>query len=80
VGKGDRGDEVFVINFWERRFRGNAKPPRNFIDMITSTRQNRIGKRRSRKKQVSSRTSSIHEIIRYLFMRKERLTRCTKDD
>jgi len=22
VGKGDRGDEVFVINFWERRVRG----------------------------------------------------------
>ncbi len=39
VGKGDRGDEVFVINFWERRVRGNAKPPRNFIDMITGTRK-----------------------------------------
>ncbi len=22
MGKGDRGDEVFVINFWERRVRG----------------------------------------------------------
>lgn len=76
VGKGDRGDEVFVINFGERRVRGNAKPPTNFIDMIVrldmiiSTRKNRIGKRRSRKKQVSSRTSSIHEILRYLFNEK----------
>ncbi len=47
VGKGDRGDEVFVINFWERRVRGNAKPPPDFIDMIVrldmtiGTRQNR---------------------------------------
>jgi len=48
VGKGDRGDEVFVISFWERRVRGNAKPPPDFIDMIVrldmiiGTHKNRI--------------------------------------